>query len=326
MKKYYDPENTPLKFHDFVVYISVPLAIISNLIITLSTISNITAWSNAYVLAIGINLLDVAFSIVMFIGLLKWKAYGWVTVMIYAGIIGYNALSDTLKYWSISPEAVGAAIPKLIYMILLAIDYAKRRALYFKGSRKQPTTIIQPIGTLNNNTPNEIQPIIEPVEIKEAEESKKRDEIFNQIIQPKRSFKLQSKVFNGVIIAALVIVGIFAIMSQKAAATSRAEATSLKEQIRVKDSEIVTLKSTIDSRKRDISALQSKIYSLQNENDSLSTSADFMEYHVVIVPDDGSNIYHKYGCPRLNTSSGFWIYNTENAKYNGYRPCSYCSN
>jgi len=51
---------------------------------------------------------------------------------------------------------------------------------------------------------------------------------------------------------------------------------------------------------------------------------DFYEKHVVIVGDDGTKKYHKYGCDDLDTSY-FWAYNIEAAKDRGYYACSKCS-
>lgn len=49
----------------------------------------------------------------------------------------------------------------------------------------------------------------------------------------------------------------------------------------------------------------------------------FYDKNVVIAPDDGKLLYHKYGCEELDLSS-FWIYNTKLAEANGYKPCDNC--
>jgi AraC-like DNA-binding protein len=50
---------------------------------------------------------------------------------------------------------------------------------------------------------------------------------------------------------------------------------------------------------------------------------EFYERHVVIVGDDGTRKYHKYGCDDLDTSY-FWAYNTEKAEQLGYYACPKC--
>lgn len=57
--------------------------------------------------------------------------------------------------------------------------------------------------------------------------------------------------------------------------------------------------------------------------DALDEKIEFYEEFVVIVPDDGSNLYHKYGCSECDTSS-FRAYNIALAKNEGYNPCSEC--
>lgn len=49
----------------------------------------------------------------------------------------------------------------------------------------------------------------------------------------------------------------------------------------------------------------------------------FYEESAVVVSDDGTNRYHKYGCDKFDESY-YWIFNTEYAKYQGYKPCPHC--
>lgn len=334
MKKYYDPENTPLKFHKFFIYFLIPVALVTNVALIFSNISKVSVWNltDLRVLDMVFNTLNMVYLVFMFNGLSNMKAYGWILVIIFT--VGSIILSffNMVTYFPNYPELFGAEIPSFILMLLSSGYYAKRKALFFKGSReKHPPMNVQPIGALNINNYHENQQIIEPIEIEAAEEVRNQDEVANQIIQPGRKFRVQSLIFNWVIIIALVISVVFAIINQRAAATARAEAIALKGEIQVKDSEMATLKSTIDSRKRDIAVLQSKVVSLESDvswftekSSSDSEKLSFMDSHVVIVADDGSKLYHKYGCSRLNLSY-FWIYNSEAAWDKGYRPCSYCN-
>ena len=50
----------------------------------------------------------------------------------------------------------------------------------------------------------------------------------------------------------------------------------------------------------------------------------FFRNHAEIVPDDNSNKYHKYGCSQLDTSNGYWIYNSKAAESEGYKKCNSC--
>ena len=69
---------------------------------------------------------------------------------------------------------------------------------------------------------------------------------------------------------------------------------------------------------------------LINRNDKLSTKSSlqgieltFWNNHAVIVTEAGEK-YHHYGCPHLDGSTSFWIYNVEAAKLRGYEPCLDC--
>lgn len=63
-------------------------------------------------------------------------------------------------------------------------------------------------------------------------------------------------------------------------------------------------------------------YDLLNDYREMEDSYKFYTDHARILPNDGSNIYHKYGCSKLDTSS-FWIYNNELAITKA-SPCSSC--
>ena len=49
---------------------------------------------------------------------------------------------------------------------------------------------------------------------------------------------------------------------------------------------------------------------------------DYFHKHAVFC-SDWNNYYHSYECSDWDTS-GFYIFNTENAKYQGYRACPRC--
>lgn len=95
--------------------------------------------------------------------------------------------------------------------------------------------------------------------------------------------------------------------------------------------QIADLEKQVAAARESISALTSRnsqlvsdVNVLQGEKWQLKRVADFFNDNAVILPDDGSGIFHKYGCSNLNTYSGYWIYNTENAFYRGYDPCTSC--
>ena len=61
-----------------------------------------------------------------------------------------------------------------------------------------------------------------------------------------------------------------------------------------------------------------------NESVRLQTKLRFYDYNAVIVPNDNSKTYHKYGCSELDELARFWILNTEAAESRGYEKCNIC--
>ena len=60
------------------------------------------------------------------------------------------------------------------------------------------------------------------------------------------------------------------------------------------------------------------------ELDEYDSKLRFYEKYIVIVPDDGTNKYHIYGCSRYDETSEFFAFNINAAKGKGYKPCPYC--
>ena len=87
--------------------------------------------------------------------------------------------------------------------------------------------------------------------------------------------------------------------------------------------DINSYKNLVQDQYKLISIRNSTIANKNSEISKLEINLRFYERHAVIVPDDGSNLYHKYGCNDLDTSS-FWIYNVEAAKGKGYVPHKKC--
>lgn len=98
--------------------------------------------------------------------------------------------------------------------------------------------------------------------------------------------------------------------------SAEAEAEEVKGQLATVEGE----KKKIESEKSDI---QNKYDELKEKHDGCGDKLDFFDEHAVVIADDGTGIYHRYGCSYLDVSS-FWIFNTEYADYMEYTPCSHC--
>lgn len=90
-------------------------------------------------------------------------------------------------------------------------------------------------------------------------------------------------------------------------------------QIKQLNSENKDLMEKLETKSSYITELNSRIGNLQ-------LKANFLDNNVVIVWDDGTKLYHKYGCTHRDIfkTTTFWAYNIEAAKQLGYRPCPYC--
>ena len=86
----------------------------------------------------------------------------------------------------------------------------------------------------------------------------------------------------------------------------------------VQHSDIQALKDEIDTKQTTINRL------ISDSNDNWDR-LDFYDNAVVVIGDDGTEMYHKYGCSKLDISNGYWILNEEAADYDGYKRCSRCN-
>lgn len=93
--------------------------------------------------------------------------------------------------------------------------------------------------------------------------------------------------------------------------------------LRNSTSSISALSRQIIEKEATISALEDEVGALEAEKEETASELDFYESYAVIVADDGTELYHAYGCDDLDISS-FWIYNIDAAKNEGYEPCPKC--
>ena len=65
------------------------------------------------------------------------------------------------------------------------------------------------------------------------------------------------------------------------------------------------------------------VWEWQEKYENLYNQNRFYEKHAVVVSDDGTNRYHKYGCSLFDDSK-YWIFNIEYAEWKGYQACPRC--
>lgn len=69
--------------------------------------------------------------------------------------------------------------------------------------------------------------------------------------------------------------------------------------------------------------LDGKLQEKQAEIDRLQEKTAFFDCNAVCVNDDGSMLYHRYGCARLEPDQ-CRIYSRKTAEAGGYEPCPDC--
>lgn len=131
--KYYCIEETPLKFHTFYRYVSMPIGALTAIISVFSYIVNM---DNAYYLIdIFFSLVQAAACATAFFGFMNWKSYAWYAVMvnlansvIYAIVVlGINIMFATGDIAYSFGTVIGSAITSALIMIY----YNKRKPLFF---------------------------------------------------------------------------------------------------------------------------------------------------------------------------------------------------
>ena len=78
-----------------------------------------------------------------------------------------------------------------------------------------------------------------------------------------------------------------------------------------------------EALKQSIETLTATNEELASSNRLFLTKSRFMDSYVVFVENDGSGLYHKYGCDDFAQTS-FWAYSRKLAEANGYQPCPRC--
>ncbi len=134
--KYHSIQDTPLKFHTFYRFVSMPIGAITGLI---AVISSIAAMDNLF------YLLDIFFCAVQmvacgaaFIGFFNWKSYAWYAVMVnLLNNVVYNvvlfAVHVAFGSGNFSYD-IGTILGTGISSALIYIYYNKRKPLFFRST------------------------------------------------------------------------------------------------------------------------------------------------------------------------------------------------
>ncbi len=135
-------------------------------------------------------------------------------------------------------------------------------------------------------------------------------------------------------VAVIILVLVIAILStvcvlqflktQRIDRANQAEIDKLESKISSLEQQVKNKESAIKAKDSTIKRLEGEIEDLEDENWDNLFELSFFRNYAEIVGDDGTKVYHKYGCTKLDTSDGFWIFNTEAAEGRDYTACPYC--
>lgn len=134
--KYHSVETTPLKFHTFYRFVSMPFGCIAG---TIAAFNNIAEMTNVfYLIDIFFCALQAVCCATAFVGCFKWKSYAWYAIIInLVGGVVYQILV-LIIHLIFTPEFlsydVGTLFGTGIVSVLVFIYYNNRKALFFSSA------------------------------------------------------------------------------------------------------------------------------------------------------------------------------------------------
>lgn len=123
------------------------------------------------------------------------------------------------------------------------------------------------------------------------------------------------------------------------------DSSRINKELRIGRLKVENVEMDNEILKRNNEDLNSQVSELKTQNHELRLTmsgsdqalervrADLEEYeplvefckdYVEIIPNDGTNYYHKFSCNHLDMSNGFLVLNTEAAVGRGFTECPYC--
>lgn len=135
MKYYLNENTTPLAFHAFLKWVSLPLGII-RILGNLSMITRQYEPGGLVTLECLVLIVDLALLVVALVGLIRMAGFGWAALMAHLCLmVGYAVVTIGIVAQYDAPDAMSAAVGNLftalLYGGLVGLYYMKRRYLFF---------------------------------------------------------------------------------------------------------------------------------------------------------------------------------------------------
>ena len=148
------------------------------------------------------------------------------------------------------------------------------------------------------------------------------DDVEVNIVKPKYATTHTTDRKTKIALICMAIAIVLAVVSAGVAISKNAECNQLK-------SEKVDIQRSLKSVNEQYDELLAHYNTVAEENEQafINNNEYVLElsfYQRYAVCTNGGKYYHKYSCPRFDENKTFWIYNTEAAESDGFRPCPEC--
>lgn len=323
---YYFWESAPLKYYKFFIHFGAIIGIIQRLFLFYTLITS----GNAHWLDLSYNVISTALLVFAWICLSdrEWKGVlaiycDSILAIIYSAVV----LGIAWYYNADLSLSIRGIISNSIVLVTLYIYYGKRRPLF------SPWEVAPEYSYPNNkpadrsNTMAESAPM-QPTEprVAQAAYSPVPDDAPVKRRRPSSS-----------LIVAVVILSITTLLGGLYSLYLSAQKSSLESEIVSLRSELDSVKSTQSSLRGEISMLdlalstsRSRVDELTELNEKYKNLVDDLSadiafyYHNVGLIVDGSSYYHTVDCPVFWDAGSYWAHNVGYCEYIGYSPCPDC--
>lgn len=343
------PETAPMKFYRFLTKFGLPVGILINIINLVTHLGNHDLhWLDGIIM--------VARIVLMFFAIDGLRRMEWSGIrFLYAAVLlslGYNIffllIYLVLSLPGLPSEAISGTISNSIIFLMYWVYFSKRRLLFSTVPSRNESPIHQE--SSENESSNTEAPPSEEAQIEEqvaeaapppAECTGAAQRDFPSKSSGKSRVSLSLPVF-ALLIAALFascgIVGYFCYSTGYKSGYGVGNESGYESGHKAgydeghnkgyTDAES-TYSKTIDGLRNEIveyedktAHLQERLGILEDIYDERNDAWRFYTNYAVIVTTTGRK-YHHYGCPHLD-GRDFYIFNIDNAEYQGYTPCLDC--
>lgn len=205
------------------------------------------------------------------------------------------------------------------YYVLLT-ESKRKKANHNSAPTAEPQTLINGKPWRDHETKAETQD--RAPESSVAADPYNVDDVEVNIVKPKYATTHTTDRKTKIALICMAIAIVLAVVSAGVAISKNAECNQLK-------SEKVDIQRSLKSVNEQYDELLAHYNTVAEENEQafINNNEYVLEltfYQRYAVCTNGGKYYHKYSCPRFDENKTFWIYNTEAAESDGFRPCPEC--